>query len=131
MLLPATLYNLRLKWHPTVRVAEEVWTLHDRTTILRYSCLAFLASFSFYCYFNKVSRLNSYRLTDLLICYVKKYIGHLKKNIYVLSGDESTHSSLLRWVILIEKKKKKKKNRAYSFSKEIGRIPQLCQWFEN
>jgi hypothetical protein len=34
-------------------------------------------------------------------------LGRLKENIYVLSGDERKHSSLLHWVILIEKKSKK------------------------
>jgi hypothetical protein len=34
-------------------------------------------------------------------------LGRFKQNIYVLSGDESKHNSLLHWFILIEKKSKK------------------------
>jgi len=48
----------------------------------------------------------------------------------MLSGDENKHSSLLRWVIVIEKKSKKIMNQAYSLSQEIGRIPRVFQWLE-
>jgi hypothetical protein len=89
-----------------VRVTEEVWTLHDRASILRYLLSCFL---QFLLLFRQLKYHVSIHIGSHISLYVisRSILDSFKEDISVLSGDESKHSSLLRWVILIEKKKKK------------------------
>jgi hypothetical protein len=102
----------------------------------RHNIALHVSCFSFFLQFSVLFQHLNYHISihsGSQICWfvlTRGILGRFKENIYVFSGDERKHSSLLHWVMLIEKKVEKTKNQAYSLSNELTRIPWVFKCFE-